>query len=39
MQTLDKDYVRTTPGVRWEDFYAERVLEHFAGMSKETQHS
>jgi len=36
---LDKEYVRTTPAVRWEDFYAERLLQHFASTSKETQHS
>jgi hypothetical protein len=28
---LDKQYVAEHPGGRWEDYYASRVLEHFAG--------
>jgi hypothetical protein len=26
---LDKEYLRDTPSVRWEDYYAERLLRHF----------
>ena len=28
--TLDKELAEKRPGGRWEDFYAERLLEHFA---------
>jgi hypothetical protein len=28
---LDKDYTANAPGGAWEDWYAERVVEHFAG--------
>ena len=27
---LDKEYTRVAPGVGWEDFYARRLVEHFA---------
>jgi len=27
---LDKDYVQTKPAARWEDFYAARLMRHFA---------
>ena len=27
---LDKDYTRGKPEKRWEDFYAARLLQHFA---------
>lgn len=27
---LDKEYLRDTHGVAWEDFYAARIVEHFA---------
>jgi len=26
---LDKDYTREAPAIRWEDFYADRLLKHF----------
>jgi hypothetical protein len=26
---LDKDYTEDSPGERWEDYYAARLLEHF----------
>jgi hypothetical protein len=29
--TLDKDYTRESPADRWEDYYARRLVEHFAG--------
>ena len=28
--SLDKEYVRDAPSVTWEDFYADRILAHFA---------
>jgi hypothetical protein len=28
--SLDKDYVSTNPDVTWPQWYAERILEHFA---------
>jgi hypothetical protein len=27
--TLDREFVRTKPDQRWEDFYAARLLSHF----------
>src|SRR5205814_7065944 len=27
---LDKEYVQTKPPGRWEDFYADRLVRHFA---------
>ncbi len=27
---LDKEYTRDAPSEKWEDFYAERLIEHFA---------
>ena len=29
---LDKDYTTEHPGQSWEDYYAERVVQHFAAM-------
>ena len=28
--SLDKEYVKASPDVRWPQWYAERVVEHFA---------
>lgn len=28
---LDKDYTANNPGGRWEDWYADRVVQHFGG--------
>lgn len=28
---LDKEYTRTSPDTPWPDWYAHRVIEHFAG--------
>jgi hypothetical protein len=28
--TLERQFAEEQPGGRWEDFYAERLLEHFA---------
>ena len=28
---LDREYGVEDPGGRWEDYYAERLVEHFAG--------
>jgi hypothetical protein len=28
---LDKDFTAQAPGGKWEDWYAERVVEHFGG--------
>lgn len=27
---LDREYSAAKPGVTWEEFYAERILEHFS---------
>ncbi|MGH2735118.1 MAG: hypothetical protein ACRDKZ_06040 [Actinomycetota bacterium] len=27
---LDKDFTAESPSGKWEDYYAERILEHFA---------
>ena len=27
---LDKDYAAQQPGERWEDYYARKLIEHFA---------
>jgi len=28
---LDKDYAAQSPAEKWEDWYAERLVEHFGG--------
>jgi hypothetical protein len=28
--TLEKDFVQQAPNARWEEFYARRLLDHFA---------
>jgi hypothetical protein len=28
---LDREYTAQSPGERWEDYYARRLSEHFAG--------
>jgi hypothetical protein len=32
---LDKEYAAQSPGERWEDHYARRIVAHFAGLSRE----
>ena len=31
---LDKDHTAERPEERWEDYYAERLVEHFAGKTR-----
>jgi hypothetical protein len=31
---LDQEYTRTAPSERWEEFYARRLVEHFAAAKR-----